>query len=207
MLTDRYGLALSSGSAAARDDYVEASDLALTFYPGAAEAYDRAIAEDPRFALAHGGKAQVLMRQGDVAAAQAALAVAKDVSVGLSEREASHTGFFDLLFAGRSEAAIAALYPHLAAWPRDALVVSVAANPNGVIGGSGRITPWRCPRMGSSRRPERRSSNRWRQIRTTHMARMASPMSATRAAKPTRLTPFSRRGSPHIRTTGFSMGI
>src|SRR5215468_11341940 len=48
-------------------------------------------------------------------------------------------GFFDLVFAGRTEAAIAALYPHLAAWPRDALVVSVAANPNGVIGGSGRI--------------------------------------------------------------------
>jgi hypothetical protein len=79
------------------------------------------------------------MRQGDVAAAQAALAAAKDVSAGLSEREASHIGFFDLVFAGRTEAAIAALYPHLAAWPRDALVVSVAANPNGVIGGSGRI--------------------------------------------------------------------
>ena len=139
MLTDRYGLALSTASAAARDDYVHASDLALTFYPDAAEAYDRAIAADPGFALAHGGKAQVLMRQGDVAAAQAALAAAKDVSAGLSEREASHIKFFDLVFAGRTEAAIAALYPHLAAWPRDALVVSVAANPNGVIGGSGRI--------------------------------------------------------------------
>jgi len=139
MLTDRYGLALSTASAAARDDYVHACDLALTFYPGAAEAYDRAIAADPGFALAHGGKAQVLMRQGDVAAAQAALAAAKDLSSGLSKREASHIGFFDLVFAGRTEAAIAALYPHLAAWPRDALVVSVAANPNGVIGGSGRI--------------------------------------------------------------------
>ena len=39
MLTDRYGLPLSTGSAAARDAYVEAADLALTFYPGAAEAY------------------------------------------------------------------------------------------------------------------------------------------------------------------------
>ena len=88
MLTDRYGLALSTASAAARDDYVHACDLALTFYPGAAEAYDRAIAADPGFALAHGGKAQVLMRQGDVAAAQAALAAAKDLSAGLPEREA-----------------------------------------------------------------------------------------------------------------------
>jgi tetratricopeptide (TPR) repeat protein len=139
MLTDRYGLALSTASAAARDDYVHATDRALTFYPGAAEAYDRAIAAEPGFALAHAGKAQVLMRQGDIAAARAALAAAKDVSTDLSEREASHIGFFDLVFAGRTEAAIAALYAHLAAWPRDALVVSVAANPNGLIGGSGRV--------------------------------------------------------------------
>jgi Tetratricopeptide repeat len=73
MLTDRYDLALSTASAAARDAYVRASDLALTFYPGAAEAYDRAIAADPGFALAHAGKAQLLMRQGDVAAARVAL--------------------------------------------------------------------------------------------------------------------------------------
>lgn len=139
MLTDRYGLALSTASATARDAYVRASDLALTFYPGAAEAYDRAIAVDPSFALAHAGKAQVLMRQGDVAAARAALGAAKHVAAGLSEREASHIGFFDLVFAGRTDAAIAALYTHLAAWPRDALVVASAANPNGLIGGSGRI--------------------------------------------------------------------
>jgi tetratricopeptide (TPR) repeat protein len=139
MLTDRYGLALSTASAAARDAYVEASDLALTFYPGAAEAYDRAIAADPRFALAHAGKAQLLMRQGDVAAARAALAAAKGVAKALSEREASHIEFVDLVFAGRTEPAIEALYAHLAAWPRDALVVSSAANPNGLIGASGHI--------------------------------------------------------------------
>jgi hypothetical protein len=52
MQSDRYGLPLSTGSVAARDAYVEAADLALTFYPGAAEAYDRAIAADPRFAMA-----------------------------------------------------------------------------------------------------------------------------------------------------------
>jgi tetratricopeptide (TPR) repeat protein len=139
MLTDRYDLVLSTASSTAGDAYVKASDLALTFYPGAAEAYDRAIAADPGFALAYAGKAQVLMRQGDVEAARAALAAAKEVSASLSEREVSHIGFFDHLFAGRTEAAIAALYAHLAAWPRDALVVSVGANPNGLIGGSGRI--------------------------------------------------------------------
>src|SRR5690349_6603488 len=64
MLTDRYGLPLSTTSPAARDDYVLATDRALTFYPGAAEAYDRAIAAEPGFALAHADEAQVLMRQG-----------------------------------------------------------------------------------------------------------------------------------------------
>src|ERR1041384_1274935 len=139
MLTDRYDLSLSTTSAGARDAYIEASDLALTFYPGAAEAYDRAIAADPGFALAYAGKAQLLMRQGDVATAHGALGAAKDVAAGLCEREASHIGFFDLVFAGRTDAAIAALHEHLASWPRDALVVASAANPNGLIGGSGRI--------------------------------------------------------------------
>jgi tetratricopeptide (TPR) repeat protein len=139
MLMDQYGLALTTSSAVARDAHVEASGLALTFYPGALEAYDRAIAADPGFALAHAGKAQVLMRQGDVAGARAALAAAKDLASDVSEREASHIGLFDLIFGGQTEPAIAALYAHLAAWPRDALVVASAANPNGLIGGSGHI--------------------------------------------------------------------
>jgi len=139
MLKDRYDLALTTTSDAACDAYVQASGLALTFYPGALEAYDRAIAADPAFALAYVGKALVLLRQGDVAAARAALATAKGLASGVSEREASHIAFFELVFAGETEAAIAALYPHLSAWPRDALVVASAANPNGLIGGSGRI--------------------------------------------------------------------
>ena len=139
MLTDRYGLALSTASAAARDAYVEASELALIFYPGAVEAYDRAIAADPGFALAHAGKAQVLMREGNVAEARAALTAAKELAAGLPEREAGHIAFFDLVLAGRIDAAIDAVHAHLAEWPRDALVVATAANPNGVIGGSGRI--------------------------------------------------------------------
>jgi tetratricopeptide (TPR) repeat protein len=139
MLTDRFDLGLSTASAAARDAYVEGCDLALTLYPGAAEAFDRAIAADPGFALAYAGKAQVLMRQGNVAAARAALAGAKDATSGLAEREAGHLAFFELAFAGRTDAAIEAVYTHLTAWPRDALVVASAANPNGLIGGSGRI--------------------------------------------------------------------
>jgi tetratricopeptide (TPR) repeat protein len=139
MFADRYDLAVSTASAAARDAYVKGCDLALTFYPGASEAFDRAILADPSFSLAHAAKAQVLMREGNVPAARAALATAKDLATGLSEREAGHIAYFDLAFAGQTDAAIDALYAHLAAWPRDALVLATAANPNGLIGASGRI--------------------------------------------------------------------
>ena len=139
MLADRYDLPLSTTSAAARDAYVRGCDLALTLYPGALDASDRAIAADPGFALAHAGKAQVLMREGNVAAARAALAAAKAVASGLPARESGHIAFFDLVFSGQTDAAIAALHAHLTAWPRDALVLAVAANPNGLIGASGRV--------------------------------------------------------------------
>ena len=138
-MKDGYDLTLTTQTAAARDAYVRASELALTFYPGEVAAYDHAIAADPGFAMAHAGKAQALIRQGEVVAARAALAAAKDLAANVSEREASHIGFFDLVFTGQTEAAIAAMDAHLMAWPRDALVVASATAPNGVIASSGRI--------------------------------------------------------------------
>lgn len=139
MLADRFGLPLSTTSAAARDAYIDASERALTFYPDALTAYDRTIAVDPRFALAHAGKAQVLMREGNVAEARVALVASKELAAGLTEREASHIAIFDLGASGQTAAGISAVGQHLAAWPRDALVISIAANPNGLIGGSGRL--------------------------------------------------------------------
>src|ERR1700719_4376724 len=121
MLTDRYGLFLSTTSSAARDAYVEGCEAKLTMYPGAIEACDRAIAADPGFALAHAARAQVLLERGDAAAARASMAKAKSLAAGLSAREASHIAFFGWLAAGEAEAALAAVYAHLDAWPRDAL--------------------------------------------------------------------------------------
>src|SRR5260370_7972600 len=79
------------------------------------------------------------MREGNVVTARASLEAAKAVAAGLPAREASHIAFLDLLFAGRTEPAIVALRTHLARWPRDALVLSTAANPNGLIGASGHL--------------------------------------------------------------------
>jgi hypothetical protein len=47
MLTDLYGLSLSTASPAARDACVQGCEAKLTMYPGAIEAFDRAIAADP----------------------------------------------------------------------------------------------------------------------------------------------------------------
>ena len=64
MLTDRYGLLVSTTSSAARDAYGEGCEAKLTMYPGAVEAFDRAIAVDPGFALAHAAKAHALLERG-----------------------------------------------------------------------------------------------------------------------------------------------
>jgi tetratricopeptide (TPR) repeat protein len=230
MLADRNDdLSLSTASVAARDAYVQGCDLALTLYPGAVEAFDRAIAADPGFALAYAGRAQVLMREGHVAAARAALAAAKDVAAGLPAREASHIAFFDLVFAGRTDAAIAALHEHLVAWPRDALVLATAANPNGLIGASGRIGQKHqivvlldslAPHYGddfwflahhamalsedgqlAAARPK------IERTRATRMVRTRSRMSVTRVASGTRPAPFCPLGSPPIRATDSSTVI
>ena len=138
MLTDRYGLLLSTTSSAARDAYVEGCEAKLTMYPGAIEAFDRAIAADPDFALAHAARAHALLERGDAAAARASMSAANSLTANLSAREASHIAFFDLLVAGDAEAALSALTAHLDAWPRDAVVLATTAFTNGLIGSSGR---------------------------------------------------------------------
>jgi hypothetical protein len=139
MLADRYGLGVATTSADALDAYVQGCDLVLDPYPGAAAAFDRAIAADPGFALAHAGKALWLTVSGNPAAAKECVAAAGSVAGGLPAREASHIAFFKLLVAGEAEAALAAARAHLDAWPRDAMVLSTTATPNGLIGSSGRV--------------------------------------------------------------------
>ena len=138
MLTDRYDLPLSTASSVARDAYVQGCDAKLTMYPGAIEAFDRAIAADPGFALAHAARAHVLLERGDAAEARESMAAANSLAAGLTAREASHIAFFNRLSVGDTEAALAALPAHLDAWPRDAMVLGTTAFTNGLIGSSGR---------------------------------------------------------------------
>ncbi len=139
MLQDRYGLAISTSSVAARDAYVQGCDLYLSMYPGALAAFDQAIAADPNFALAFAGRARVQQIRGDIQAAKASMAAAGALAAGLPPREASHLAFFDYLIAGQATAALSTLRTHLTAWPRDAMALSTSASANGLIGSSGRV--------------------------------------------------------------------
>jgi tetratricopeptide (TPR) repeat protein len=137
MLTDRYGLAMSTTVAAARDAYVEGVDLLLTVFPGAAASFDRAIAADPGFALAHVGKARAFQLAGNLAAMRESFATALSLGDRASAREQSHIDVFRHLFAGQAVAALAAIRVHVDTWPRDAFVLGLAANQGGLIGMSG----------------------------------------------------------------------
>jgi tetratricopeptide (TPR) repeat protein len=138
MLMDRYGLGLSTSSPESRDAYVEGSDLLLTLYPGAVEAFDRSIAADPGFVLAHVARARALQLRSDVAGAKASIVAARALAANGSARESSHLEVFSLLVDGKPDAALAAVRKHVTQWPRDAVAASIAANQTGLIGTSGR---------------------------------------------------------------------
>lgn len=137
MFVDRYGLSLGTASAAACDAYNEACNLLLTLYPGAPAAFDRAIAADPDFALAHAGKARVLHLGGKTAAAREAIACA--AACPTDARAAGAIEVFRLAIEGQADATLAAVRAHTDRWPTDAMVLATTANQIGLIGISGRV--------------------------------------------------------------------
>src|ERR1051326_2452543 len=138
MLTDRYGLTVSTSSVAARDAYVEGCDLILSGNPGAEAALERAITADPGFALAHAARARAYQIRGDAATARTSMETANSVAHGLPAREASHLAFYNLVLNGQGDAAVAAAKEHLKTWPRDAMVLTPCSSVFGLIGFSGR---------------------------------------------------------------------
>src|SRR5215475_11375498 len=122
MFEDRYGNRLSTSSHVARDAYVEGCDLLFAFWPGGQEAFARATAADPDFALAHLGTAQFAAMEGDIPALQAAIADASSAT-SVTEREASQRHFFGLMLSAQPDAASDAARDHLARWPLDGIVM------------------------------------------------------------------------------------
>jgi tetratricopeptide (TPR) repeat protein len=134
---DRYGLSLSTGSSAARA-YREGIDLMLSAWPGAAECIDRAIAEDPDFALAHIARARIhsFYQQGEAARKSAAIARSKVAERGTA-REQGHVETLALAVEGNLPAALKSALGHLESFPRDAVVMSLPLGAFGLFAFSG----------------------------------------------------------------------
>lgn len=138
MKQDRYGNIVSTASQAALDAYVEGVDLFLAAQVGADEAFGKAIAEDPSFALAHIALARSLQTQAKTAEAITALASARDLASGLSLRERAHISIIGNVIEGNGALAYQEILTHIKDHPRDAMVVQPCAGVFSLIGFSGR---------------------------------------------------------------------
>ena len=138
-LEDRFGLKLSTTSDPAVADYVAAVDLMLSANAGAEALFDRALAADPDFALAHIARARLCQVQARIPEAKAAAAQARALAPRLTPREARHIETVALAIDGNGPGAMALLQEHIAEYPRDGLVLGLALGVFGLLGFSGRI--------------------------------------------------------------------
>ncbi|MDF1792184.1 MAG: tetratricopeptide repeat protein [Thalassobaculaceae bacterium] len=137
MLQDRYGNALSTASTTARDAYVDGLDRFLAAQAGAEEAFEAAVAADPDFALGQIGLARIRQAMGQGHDVATPAAWAKEMSAGVTDREAAHVNALGLLVSGQGPAAYRAIRSHLLDHPRDALVAQTCTGVFGLIGFSG----------------------------------------------------------------------
>jgi len=138
MLTDRFGLQLSTSFPQARDAYVAGCDAVLSAGAGGIEHLRRAVDEDPAFAAAHAALARAHFIMAEVPAARAAAARARELTPAATAREASQANALCLAIEGKPVDALAATREHVKAWPRDAMAAAPATGVFGLIGFSGR---------------------------------------------------------------------
>ena len=139
MEEDRYGLPLSTSSAEAATAYREGMDLLLAFWPGATDAFERAIMLDPDFALAHAARARIhAIYQQREPALQTIGRARKLVATHGTERERGHVAALSLAIEGRGAEALTSTLAHLASWPRDAMVMALPLGAFGLLAFSGR---------------------------------------------------------------------
>lgn len=138
MFVDRFGLPLTAASDAAAGNYVRAADLMLSANIGAEALLDAALTSDPEFALAHIARARLLQVQARTPEAREAAAAARALRGRVTAREARHIETVALAIDGAGPQAMALLEEHIAEYPRDALVLSLALGVFGLLGFSGR---------------------------------------------------------------------
>lgn len=138
-MNDRYGLPLSTTSVAAAAAYVRAADRLLAAGSDLIAGFDEALAIDAGFALAEIARARCLATYGHAAAAKASAVRARTLVAGATRREQQHVEALAMAVEGRGTEALAAIYAHVAEFPRDALALQPATGIFGLIGFSGRL--------------------------------------------------------------------
>ena len=138
-LEDRFGLPLSTTSDAAAADYIAAVDLMLSANAGAEALFERALATDSDFALAHIARARLCQVQAKIPEAKAAAATARGLAGRVTPREARHIETVATVIDGNGPRAMAMLEEHIAEYPRDGLVLGLALGVFGLLGFSGRL--------------------------------------------------------------------
>ena len=138
MNRDRYDLPLTTVSDSAAAFYRDGVDRILSAWYGAGEAFDRAIAEDPAFALAHIARARIHQMNMEVTEARAKAAHARQLAATASERERQHVEIMAAAIEGKPKIALTGAERHLDRYPRDALVFSLLLGAFGLYAFSGR---------------------------------------------------------------------
>jgi tetratricopeptide (TPR) repeat protein len=138
MNRDRYGLPLTTGSDRAATSYRDGVDRILSAWYGADDAFDRAIVEDPTFAIAYIARARVHQLHMETAEARSKAAHARELATAASRRERQHVEILAAAIEGRPKVALAGAEQHLDEFPRDAMVFGLLLGAFGLYAFSGR---------------------------------------------------------------------
>ena len=138
MQRDRFDLPLTTASDAAAAAYRDGFDRLLAAWTGVEEAFDRAIAADPEFALAYIARARMHATFAHGGEARACAARARDLAAKTTDRERGHVHVIASAIEGKPAEALAAAEQHLDTYPRDALVLLLLLGAFGLYAFSGR---------------------------------------------------------------------
>jgi tetratricopeptide (TPR) repeat protein len=138
MNRDRYDLPLTTLSDPAAAFYRDGVDRILSAWYDADDAFDRAIIEDPDFALAHIARARIHQMNMEVTEARAEAAHARQLAATATRRERRHVEIMAAAIEGQPRVALTGAEQHLDEFPRDALILSLLLGAFGLYAFSGR---------------------------------------------------------------------